>query len=68
MVTLREPALGVLAQAPISALNATQVAVKGKRTRLFFRAISSVRSASVVLAAILFAVRTSCHQEHPEQT
>jgi hypothetical protein len=28
IVTLREPAVGVLAQAPISALNAMQVAVK----------------------------------------
>ena len=49
MVTLREPALGALAQAPISALNATHVAVKGKRTKAFFKSdfIGSERLASL---------------------
>src|SRR5438045_1205142 len=37
MVTLREPPVGVLPQAPISALSATQLAVRRKRTTVSFR-------------------------------
>jgi hypothetical protein len=39
MVTLREPPVGVLAQAPISALSATQLAVRRKRATVFFRIV-----------------------------
>ena len=62
IVTVRDPAVGVLAQAPISALSATQLAVRQKRTTVFFR-IVFMRSGCPVysFAAILFAVWTRRH-------
>jgi hypothetical protein len=58
MVTWREPAIGVLAQAPISALRrATQLAVRRKRRTAFFRIVFRRSGRQVYsFAAILFAV------------
>src|SRR5689334_18678293 len=69
IVTLREPAVGVPAQAPISALSATQLAASRNGTTVFFR-VAFMRSGYPVysFAAILLAAWTRCHLAPPEQT